>query len=221
MGCFAAAPSGLATLTGPPFSRSYGGILPSSLAGVLPRASGSSPRLPVSVSVRAHPVSLAAFPGSVDAATSVLNFPRHRRSGLKRPISRTLSLAGLDGHFQPPAAPVLLRPRFTQTTVCGTGISTGCPSPTPFGLSLGPDLPWVDDPCPGTLRLSAAWIPTMLLATHAGIRTSAPSTAPSGAASPAGGTLPYHPRKPSGSRRSAASVTTLAPFIVGAGALDQ
>ena len=83
-------------------------------------------------------------------------------------------------------------PASLVTNVCGTGISTGCPSPTPFGLGLGPDLPWVDDPCPGTLRLSAAWISTMLLATHAGIRTSAPSTAPYGTASLAGRTLPYH-----------------------------
>ena len=26
----------------------------------------------------------------------------------------------------------------------GTGISTGCPSTTPLGLALGPDLPWED-----------------------------------------------------------------------------
>ena len=36
----------------------------------------------------------------------------------------------------------------------GTGISTCCPSCTPFGLHLGPDLPWVDEPSPGNLRLS-------------------------------------------------------------------
>ena len=36
-------------LLGHPFSRSYGVILPSSLTRVLPRALGSSPRLPVSV----------------------------------------------------------------------------------------------------------------------------------------------------------------------------
>ena len=37
-----------------------------------------------------------------------------------------------------------------------------CPSDTPFGLSLGPDLPWADEPSPGNLRLSMAWILTML-----------------------------------------------------------
>ena len=42
------------------------------------------------------------------------------------------------------------------------GISTCCPSDTPFGLSLGPDLPWADEPSPGNLRLSMAWILTML-----------------------------------------------------------
>ena len=44
----------------------------------------------------------------------------------------------------------------------GAGISTCCPSDTPFGLSLGPDLPWADEPSPGNLRLSMAWILTML-----------------------------------------------------------
>ena len=36
------------------------------------------------------------------------------------------------------------------------GISTYCPSDTLFGLSLGPDLPWADEPSPGNLRLSMA-----------------------------------------------------------------
>ena len=39
---------------------------------------------------------------------------------------------------------------------------TCCPSATPFGLTLGPDLPWADEPSPGNLRLSTAWILTML-----------------------------------------------------------
>ena len=41
-------------------------------------------------------------------------------------------------------------------SVGGTGISTRCPSSTPFGLDLGPDLPWADEPSPGNLRLSTA-----------------------------------------------------------------
>ena len=37
----------------------------------------------------------------------------------------------------------------------GTGISTRCPSTTPVGLALGPDLPWADQLDPGTLSQSA------------------------------------------------------------------
>ena len=45
----------------------------------------------------------------------------------------------------------------------GTGISTCFPSTTPFGLALGPDLPWVDEPSPGILRLPAGRILTCLI----------------------------------------------------------
>ena len=44
----------------------------------------------------------------------------------------------------------------------GYGISTVCASTTPFGLALAPGLPWADEPSPGNLRLSMAWILTML-----------------------------------------------------------
>ena len=43
-----------------------------------------------------------------------------------------------------------------------TGISTCCPSATPFGLVLGPDLPWEDEPSPGTLRQTVEGILTLL-----------------------------------------------------------
>ena len=36
------------------------------------------------------------------------------------------------------------------------------PSTTPFGLALGPDLPWADEPSPGNLRFSTAKILTLL-----------------------------------------------------------
>ena len=72
----------------------------------------------------------------------------------------------------------LLRPRFSQTTGGGTGISTCCPSPTPIGLGLGPDLPWVDEPSPGNLRLSVERVLTVLFATHTGILTCMQSTCP-------------------------------------------
>ncbi len=43
-----------------------------------------------------------------------------------------------------------------------TGISTSYPSTTPFGLALGPDLPWADEPSPGNLGHSAEEILTPL-----------------------------------------------------------
>jgi hypothetical protein len=49
LGPFHCGPLVLFTLPGHPFSRSYGVILPSSLARVFPRVLGFSPRLPVSV----------------------------------------------------------------------------------------------------------------------------------------------------------------------------
>ena len=51
-------------------------------------------------------------------------------------------------------------------------------------LGLGPDLPWVDERCPGSLRLSVGRILTVLFATHTGILTAIQSTAPYGTASP-------------------------------------
>ena len=47
-------------------------------------------------------------------------------------------------------------------------------------LGLGPDLPWVDERCPGSLRLSVGQILTDRFATHTGILTSIRSTCPSG-----------------------------------------
>ena len=60
---------------------------------------------------------------------------------------------------------------------------TCCPSAAPFGLTLGPDFPWADDPSPGTLVLTAKKILTSFIVTHAGIRTSVGSTTPCGMAS--------------------------------------
>ena len=68
----------------PSFSRSYGCILPSSLTRVLPRTLGFSPRLPVSVLVRAHFTSLEAFLGSVVRLN--LFFPKESLSIGSRPL---------------------------------------------------------------------------------------------------------------------------------------
>ena len=79
---------------------------------------------------------------------------------------------GLPGGFSN-LTPARLTPRFPFAVVpyacvptfllyCGTGISTRCPSDTPFGLSLGPDLPRADQLYPGNLGYSAARILTLL-----------------------------------------------------------
>ena len=59
---------------------------------------------------------------------------------------------------------ILLRHYFSLAILGGTGISTSFPSTTPFGLALGPDLPWADEPSPGILRFSAGRILTCLFA---------------------------------------------------------
>ena len=53
-------------------------------------------------------------------------------------------------------------PPLLLTINISTGISTCCPSATPLGLTLGPDLPWADEPAPGNLSLSADRILTYL-----------------------------------------------------------
>ena len=68
------------------------------------------------------------------SAAPPLSFPRRVRNGFT-----DLASPGFDiGRFK-----------------AGTGISTGCPSTTPVGLALGPDLPWADQLDPGTLSQSA------------------------------------------------------------------
>ena len=59
-----------------------------------------------------------------------------------------------------PAAgsPSLLRHSIALTP--GTGISTRCPSTTPLGLALGPDLPRADEPSSGNLGSSVRGILT-------------------------------------------------------------
>ena len=73
-------------------------------------------------------------------------------------------------------------------------------------LGLGPDLPWVDERCPGSLRLSVDPILTDLFATHTGILTSLRSTCPSGHASTPRERSPTHAHA-----HDAASVLYLSP----------
>ena len=113
------------------FSRSYGYILPSSLTRVFPRTLGFSPRLPVSVLVRVHVVSLEAFLGSVVRPN--LTLPRDCLSIGSQPYS-----VGICLHTSlPPSTGIsnrqlrlLAASLHPQTTSCSTGIFACCPSPT-------------------------------------------------------------------------------------------
>ena len=145
-----------------PFSLGYGVILPSSLTTVLSLALGFSPHLPVSVCGTGTLVLLEAFPGSLNDSASLLYF--HSPSqitivlpdlpGLTRFLLGHALPTACSGH--PPASPL------RSINYGGTGFITRCPSPTPFGLGLGPDLPWADEPSSGNLRFSAGRILTFL-----------------------------------------------------------
>ena len=105
---------------------------------------------------------IAAFLVSADSSTSVLVFPSP--SGLRTNwcTSHPIYLPPLDELFLSLAWIISLRPCFSLSYVGSTGISTCCPSPTPLGLGLGPDLPWADEPSPGNLWLSTVKILTSL-----------------------------------------------------------
>ena len=114
----------------PSLSRSYGCILPSSLTRVFPRTLGYSPRLPVSVLVRARCFSLEAFLGSVIHGNSTLPkdclsiSPEPLRKGFASSAACSLrpAIPAAGSHF-------LLRHSIAQTKHPGTGIFACCPSP--------------------------------------------------------------------------------------------
>ena len=173
------------TYSGLSFSRSYGYILPSSLTRVFPRTLEFSSRLPVSVLVRAPQPSLEAFlDNRVPVPSPVSLQPPHHISGFLC-AGFACHTPYLLGHALPFACERSFLCHSLALSVCaGAGISTCSPSPMRLRLGLGPDLPRVDDRCPGTLRLSVERILTFLFATHTGILASYRSTCPSGQASP-------------------------------------
>ena len=121
-----------------PFSRSYGAILPSSLARVLSRALAFSACLPVSdfgTVSEWHLVrsAISRQRGFSLFALSILAAPR--------PLS-PLRATGLARDIQHPGKPSLLRHQpDSSAPLERAGILTCCPSPTPFGLDLGPPYP--------------------------------------------------------------------------------
>ena len=191
MGLFPAAP-----FLGRPFSRSYGAILPSSLAMLPPPALGFSPHPPVSVYGTGACRAIAAFLGTRSGcfatlfrSASRLRIPEDGFSG-----PPPLALAPV---FPFPAHPPRMRPRssacmqYRNFSLLSIGYAS-LPRLRPRltrGRSALPRKPWIfgqGDSHP-------------FLATHSGILPSRRSTAPSGTASarrecsPTGAPL-AHPR---------------------------
>src|SRR5690625_526741 len=124
-----------------PFSRSYGVILPSSLTRVLPLTFGFSPRLPVSVSGTSTGYLTRGFSRQCEIWNFGTIVPSPSQLEIVGRICLSNSLTAW-AHTTIRALSIssCVAPSFKRYRG-GTGISTCYPSPTPFGLSLGPDLP--------------------------------------------------------------------------------
>ena len=142
-----------------PFSRSYGAILPSSLTMLLPSALGFSPHPPVSVYGTGTCHTIAAFLGTQLAFFATLISLRIDLLDCKADL---LTLLLLILHRSLHSRLMLSACVPTVLMIRSTGISTCCPSATPFGLVLGPDLPRADQLYPGNLGYSAGRILTFL-----------------------------------------------------------
>src|SRR5690625_3282724 len=122
-----------------PFSRSYGVILPSSLTRVLPLTFGYSPRLPVSVSGTGTCDLTRGFSWQCEMRNFGTIFPSPSQLEIARRICLSDSLtAWAHTSIRAHSVSSCVSPSLKQSRG-GTGISTCCPSPTPFGLGLGPD----------------------------------------------------------------------------------
>ena len=99
----------------------------------------------------------------------------------------------------------------------GAGMFACRPSATPFGLALGPGLPWEDEPGPGNLGFAVGGIRTRLFVTHACMVARTRSTNPRGTASAHVRRSPTNALKCIPRLRLPASV----PIIFGAGSLGQ
>ena len=123
-----------------PFSRSYGVILPSSLAMIHSSTFGFSPWLPVSVCGTGHyNLKLSGFSWEPDYD----NYPFSRRIKvlLGSTFSTDLPIKNISTPFN-----VLFRQYACLSLLChhiavimSIGILTNCPSTSPFGYILGPD----------------------------------------------------------------------------------
>jgi hypothetical protein len=140
LGLFTAALSGFNTLTEHPFSRSYGVILPSSLTRVLSLTLGFSPRLPVSVCGTGTILLARGFSWQCEIRNFGTKFPSPSQLSLhEKRICLLLSLAAWTHISNSALTLSSCVPPLLKRSEGGTGISTCYPSPTPFGLGLGPD----------------------------------------------------------------------------------
>ena len=97
-----------------------------------------------------------------------------------------------------------------QTIFGGSGISTGCPSPTAFALGLGPTNPERTSLAQETLGLRRVRfsLTSRYSCRHSHFRQLQPSSRSTFSADR---TLPYHPRNGKPFHKSAASVPSLSP----------
>ena len=127
------------TLPGRPFSRSYGTILPSSLTRVIPRVLEFSSRLPVSVYGTGADLLTRGFSWQREIRYFALRAPRHSSTLCAGRICQPDGLAACPCTSSRTVTLSFCVPPSFRRWYGGTGISTCCPSPTPFGLGLGPD----------------------------------------------------------------------------------
>ena len=145
-----------------PFSLSYGVILPSSLTRVLPSVFVFSTRPPASVCGTGTFSLDSSFSRQRDIRIFLTFF--QSVSSLILLVQRSLLLHRLVIYLQSSISAYALPSVSLRLSngFGGIGISTDCPSATTFVLTLGPDLPWVDEPSPGNLGHSTASFLTSL-----------------------------------------------------------
>ena len=119
---------------------------------LLPSALGFSPHPPVSVYGTGTLQTIAAFPGSklISFPTKISVLITSLRCMADLPFRRLLRL---DRSLHSRLGLSLCVPTFL--IIRSAGIYTSCPSTTPSGLALGPDLPRADQLYPGNLGYSA------------------------------------------------------------------
>jgi hypothetical protein len=128
----------------------------------------------------------------------------------RRPVARAPAV--LDAASPAPRSALLApSPGRTCASARGDGISTVCPSATPFGLALGPTHPPRMDLAEETSAIRGLRFPrrSRYSCRHSHSR---PLHRPSRDGFAANGTLPYHSRPDGSGRESAASAPGLAPL---------